>query len=83
MARVKEIFAEMLELLLWLVGVLTLLQILFGNGFVEFFGIDILSNIGNLVSQFGNAGLIGLIAAGLVAWLIAKSVPSNSSDKSD
>ena len=83
MARVKEIFAEMLELLLWLVGVLTLLQILFGNGFVEFFGIDILSNIGNLVSQFGNAGLIGLIAAGLVAWLIAKSVPSNSSSKSD
>lgn len=83
MARVKEIFAEILELLLWLVGVLTLLQILFGNGFVEFFGIDILSNIGNLVSQFGNAGLIGLIAAGLVAWLIAKSVPSNSSSKSD
>ena len=40
MARVKEIFAEILELLLWLVGVLTLLQILFGNGFVEFFGID-------------------------------------------
>ena len=83
MARVKEIFTEILELLLWLVGVLTLLQILFGNGFVEFFGIDILSNIGNLVSQFGNAGLIGLIAAGLVAWLIAKSVPSNSSSKSD
>ena len=83
MAKTKQILAEILELLLWLVGVLTLLQILFGKNFVDFFGIDILSNIGNLVSQFGNAGLIGLIAAGLVAWLITKTLNADNGSDSD
>ena len=39
---------------------------------VLFAVIDILGNIGSLVTQFGNEGLVGIIAAGLVAYLIVR-----------
>mgnify|MGYP006241833527 CR=1 FL=1 len=63
---------DALEIALWLVALLTLLQVLFGDSFVQLFAIDILSNIGGLMSQFGSEGLVGLIAAGLVAYLIVR-----------
>jgi hypothetical protein len=68
-----------MELLLWLVAMLALLQVLFGDNFVEFFGIDVVGNIGALVAKFGNAGLVGIVAAALIAYLIARN-RSGSSD---
>ena len=68
----RKWMGQVLELLLWLVAVLVLLQILFGSDVTAFFGIDIINNLGDLVSKFGNAGLIGVIAASIVAYYIVK-----------
>lgn len=73
MTEVRRWLSAILELLLWLVGVLAILQVLFGDDFTKFFGIDVVGNIGLLVAKFGNAGLVGIIAAALVAYLIVRS----------
>lgn len=78
MASVKKLLSEALHLALWLVAMLTLLQILFGPSFVTLFGMDVVANIGVLAQKFGNAGLIGVIAAGIVAWLIVRDRNSSS-----
>ena len=78
MASVKTGLSEVMHLALWLVAMLTLLQILFGPSFVTLFGMDIVANIGVLAQKFGNAGLIGVIAAGIVAWLIVRDRNSSS-----
>ena len=48
---VRKWLVHVLELLLWIVAVLTLLQVLFGSGVPEFFGIDVIGNIGDLVQK--------------------------------
>jgi hypothetical protein len=73
--EIRRWLSSILEMLLWLVAMLTLLQVLFGASFAEFFGIDIVNNIGLLVAKFGNAGLVGVIAAGVVAYLITRERP--------
>ena len=45
-----------------------LLQVLFG-GANEFITGDILPNLMRLIGELGEAGLIGLIALGIVVWL--------------
>ena len=72
-AEIRRWLSGVLELLLWLVAMLALLQVLFGDNFVEFFGIDVVGNIGALVAKFGNAGLVGILAAALIAYLIARN----------
>ena len=78
MTEVRRWLSTVLELAMWLVGMLVLLQVLFGDGFVQFFGMDVVANIGVLASKFGNAGLVGIIAAGLVAYLIVRNRPANT-----
>ena len=78
-ADIRRWLSGVMELLLWLVAMLALLQVLFGDNFVEFFGIDVVGNIGALVAKFGNAGLVGIVAAALIAYLIARN-RSGSSD---
>ena len=70
--EVRKWMGQILELLLWLISVLVLLQILFGSDVSEFFGIDVINNLGNLAETFGKAGLIGVIAASIVAYYIIK-----------
>ena len=81
LADVKRWFVNVLELLLWVVAVLTLLQVLFGSGVPEFFGIDVIGNIGSLVQTFGNAGLVGVIAAVIVSYIILRERNSGSSSQ--
>lgn len=69
---VKRWLVHVLELLLWVVALLTLLQVLFGPGVPEFFGIDVIGNIGDIVQKFGNAGLVGIVAAVIVAYLVLR-----------
>ena len=76
MTEIRQWLIGVLELLLWLVSTLTLLQVLFGTSFTEFFGIDIVGNIGELIAKFGNAGMVGVVAAVIVAYLIMKNRPS-------
>ena len=70
---------QFLELLLWLVAVLILLQILFGTDAKAFFGIDVIGNLGELVGKFGNAGLVGVIAASIVAYYIVRNRDNSGS----
>ena len=82
MAETRRLLSGVLEMLLWLVAMLTLLQVLFGQSFVDFFGIDIVNNIGIIVAKFGNAGLVGIVAAGLIAFLIVRERPNRSNQSS-
>ena len=77
-ADIRRWLSGVMELLLWLVAMLALLQVLFGDNFVEFFGIDVVGNIGALVAKFGNAGLVGIVAAALIAYLIARNRSGSS-----
>ena len=70
--EVRSWLTQVIELLLWLVAFLALLQVLFGAGVTEFFGVDVIGNIGNLAGKFGNAGLIGVVAAGIVAYFLMR-----------
>tara|TARA_Y100000588_G_scaffold119565_1_gene130895 strand:+ start:1887 stop:2117 length:231 start_codon:yes stop_codon:yes gene_type:complete len=76
MTEIRQWLTNVLELLLWLVATLTLLQVLFGQSFTDFFAIDIVGNIGELVAKFGNAGMVGVVAAALVAYLIMRNTRS-------
>ena len=78
-AEIRRWLSGVLELLLWLVAMLALLQVLFGDNFVEFFGIDLVGNIGSIMAKFGNAGLVGILAAALIAYLIARNRSGSSS----
>ncbi|MEC7487978.1 MAG: hypothetical protein VYA17_00160 [Pseudomonadota bacterium] len=78
MASIRKALSDALHIALWLVAMLTLLQILFGASFVSFFGMDVVGNIGVLAQKFGNAGLVGVLAAALVAWLIVRDRNSSS-----
>jgi hypothetical protein len=71
--QVRTVLVQVLELLLWLVGFLALLQVLFGTDATTFFGMDVVGNIGAIMQQFGNAGLVGLVAAIVIAYLILRA----------
>ena len=77
-AEIRQWLSGVIELLLWLVAMLALLQVLFGDNFVEFFGLDLVGNIGELIAKFGNAGLVGVVAAALIAYLIARNRSGSS-----
>ena len=77
-AELRRWLSGVMELLLWLVAMLALLQVLFGDNFVEFFGIDLVGNIGSIMAKFGNAGLVGILAAALIAYLIARNRSGSS-----
>jgi vacuolar-type H+-ATPase subunit I/STV1 len=80
-AEIRRWLSGILELLLWLVGMLALLQVLFGDHAMQFLGIDVVGNIGSLVAKFGNAGLVGILAAALIAFLIVRSRTNNADDQ--
>ena len=77
-AEIRRWLSGVIELLLWLVAMLALLQVLFGDNFVEVFGLDLVANIGELIAKFGNAGLVGVVAAALIAYLIARNRSGSS-----
>ena len=77
-AEIRRWLSGVIELLLWLVAMLALLQVLFGDNFVEVFGLDLVGNIGDLIAKFGNAGLVGVVAAALIAYLIARNRSGSS-----
>jgi hypothetical protein len=75
MLEIKRWLTYCLEILVLVVALLAVLQVLFGDSMVKLFGMDIIKNIGELFGKFGNAGLVGVVAATIVAWLIVRSRP--------
>lgn len=76
MTEIKRWLTQILELALLVVALLAVVQVLFGASAVRVFGIDIIKNIGDIAKSFGDAGLVGVVAAGVVAWLILRQRPS-------
>ena len=75
MTEVKRWLTQILELSLLVVALLAMVQVLFGANATQVFGVDVIKNIGDVAKTFGNAGLIGVVAAGIVAWLILRQRP--------
>ncbi|PPR59582.1 MAG: hypothetical protein CFH10_01863 [Alphaproteobacteria bacterium MarineAlpha4_Bin2] len=68
---VTNVFKTVTQMGLALIALGVVLQILF-PGALAFINADIAGNLINLINQFSGAGLIGLIAAGIVLYLINK-----------
>ena len=75
MLEIKRWLTWALEISLLVVALLATLQVLFGDSMVKLFGLDIVKNIGELAQKFGSAGLVGVVAISIVAWLILKARP--------
>ncbi|MBM3510422.1 MAG: hypothetical protein FJX61_09855 [Alphaproteobacteria bacterium] len=71
MDRVTGWLRQLIEVFLVLVGLGVVLQILFPNALV-FINADVAGNLIKLITNFSGAGLIGLIAAGIVMWIIRR-----------
>ena len=70
MGSVKRFFAGFTELGLMLIALAVILAVIFGNG-IPFVG-GISEGFLAFVKQLGDAGLVGLIAVGILIWLVAK-----------
>ena len=68
---VTGVFKTVTQMGLALIALGVVLQILF-PGALAFINADVSGNLINLLNQFSGAGLIGLIAAGVVVYLINK-----------
>ena len=71
LSTVKNWLSSIIELALVLIGLGVVLQILFPKALV-YINSDVAGNLINLISQFSGAGLIGLIATGIVIWIIRR-----------
>ena len=71
LSTVKNWLSSLIELALVLIGLGVVLQILFPKALV-YINSDVAGNLINLVGQFSGAGLIGLIATGIVIWIIRR-----------
>ncbi|MCH7994013.1 MAG: hypothetical protein IID55_02730 [Proteobacteria bacterium] len=69
--RVKGLVRAITAIGLALIPLALLIQVLFGGfgGSATFFKEGILPNLMKLITELGEAGLVGLIALGIVIWL--------------
>ncbi|MDP7267494.1 MAG: hypothetical protein QF408_04920 [Pirellulales bacterium] len=70
----KNWLREITEIGLLLVALGVVIQILFGTGNTTFIG-NVTENLTNLISSLGSQGLVGLIALGVILYLLSKSRP--------
>ena len=70
MQSVRRFFAGLAELGLLLIVFSIVIAVVFGSD-IPFIG-GISENFLAIVKQLGDAGLVGLIAVGVLAWLLAK-----------
>ncbi|MGC6475400.1 MAG: hypothetical protein ACON41_02010 [Parvibaculales bacterium] len=67
----KSFLGEVIDLGLLLIAAAVILQVIFGQA-VPFIGGDIVGNIITIIGQLGDGGLVGLIAVGIILYLINK-----------
>lgn len=71
LSKVKIFLKEVIDLGLLVVALGVILQVIFGNS-VPFVGGDIVNNMLSIIGQLGDGGLVGLIALGIIIYLINK-----------
>ena len=70
--NIRSFVRSIIDLALVVVALGVVLQILFPQALV-FINADVTGNLINLINQFSGAGLVGVVAAGIVYYLIQKS----------
>lgn len=65
--EVKRWLGEIIEIALLLIAIGIICEILFGTS-VPFFA-QIVPNLTNVLNNFGDNGLVGLIAMGIILWV--------------
>ncbi|MAJ11429.1 MAG: hypothetical protein CMO22_03480 [Thiotrichales bacterium] len=68
----KRFLREVVDIGLLLIAVAVILQVIFGSA-VPFVGGDIVANLLGIVTTLGDGGLVGLIAVGIILYLINKN----------
>ena len=68
--EIKKWLGEITEIFLLLIALGVVLEILFGQQ-VSFFG-GIVTNLTTLIKSFGDNGLVGLIALGIILYLFQR-----------
>ncbi len=72
--NVRGVIGLAIELGISLIAVAVLVQILFGS--TQFFGQDVVANITNMISGFGQQGLVGLFAFAVLLYVFNKQAKS-------
>ena len=68
---IKSWLKQITEVGLLLIAAAVVLEIIFGST-VPYIGIGILDNIIAITAKLGQAGLIGIIAIGIILWLFLR-----------
>ena len=68
---VKRFFIQVTEMGLLLIALAVVAGIIFGPGNLPFVN-DVVSNLTNLIKSLGDSGIVGLIAVGIILWLLSK-----------
>jgi len=69
---ITTVMKAIVELLLLFVGIVILLQLLFGVP-IPFIGVDVIANLKNILATLGDNGLIGLLAAIVIVVIFQKA----------
>ena len=67
-SRIKQIMREIIDFGLLLIAIAIILELLFGPS-TPFLGQNIIDNLVGLIQDLGNAGIVGLVAVGIILWL--------------
>ena len=68
---VKRFFIQVTEMGLLLIALAVVVGIIFGPGNLPFVG-EVVTNLTNLIKSLGDSGIVGLIAVGIILWLLSK-----------
>ena len=68
----KRFLREVVEIGLLLIAVAVILQVIFGAA-LPFLGGDVVGNLLVIITTLGEGGLVGLIAVGIILYLINKN----------
>jgi len=68
---VKKFLQQVTEMGLLLIALAVVAGIIVGPGNVPFVG-EVVSNLTALIKSLGDSGIVGLIAVGIIIWLLGK-----------
>ena len=72
----KNFLREVVDIGLLLIAVAVILQVIFGEA-IPFIGPHVVTNLLTIITTLGDGGLVGLIAVGIIVYLINKNSSSS------